>query len=139
MTKEELAERLNGIEYVDICARNFFGDIKGSSLVVVWGASDDLMEFSGAILDEVGCYGGGKAYLDKNGLIHNECSSHDCPYFEDYKGKAQTITAVWAENDLMPAWTYETDIPHVTFDIWDEGERYCRGIIFDLAEVEVKQ
>ena len=53
ITAKELAEKLNGIAYGDS-----FDDVKQeakeSGLVIVYGASDDLMEFDGAIYDEGG-------------------------------------------------------------------------------------
>ena len=52
ITAKELAEKLNGRAYGDS-----FDDVKQeakeSGLVIVYGASDDLMEFDGAIYDEV--------------------------------------------------------------------------------------
>ncbi len=136
MTKEELAEKLNGMEYADTCRRNFLDEPIGS-LVVVCGASDDLMQFYGAIRDELSCWNGGTARVTKDGLLVNKCDDENCPYFAKEKLKAQTIDAIWNDTD-QPAWTYETDIPHVTFEVWDEGERYCRGIIFDLFDVVEK-
>ena len=38
-------------------------------------------------------------------------------------------------NASVPAWTYMTDIPHATFDVMDDGELYCRGIVFALADL----
>ena len=58
MTPKDIAERLDGIEYdgryfyseVDAVAK----DAKKNSIVIVYGASDDLMEFEGAFRDELG-------------------------------------------------------------------------------------
>jgi hypothetical protein len=33
-------------------------------------------------------------------------------------------------------WTYKTDIPHETFEIYDNGKLYCRGIVFSVDEVK---
>ena len=30
-------------------------------------------------------------------------------------------------------WVYRTDIPHVTFMMYEDGEPCCRGIVFYLA------
>ena len=67
ITAKELAEKLNGRAYGDS-----FDDVKQeakeSGLVIVYGASDDLMEFDGAIYDEGGCFDGGRVYFDRNGV-----------------------------------------------------------------------
>ena len=102
---KEIADRLNGMEYgkePDIGKNE-------NNIVVVFGLSDDLMEFRGAIDDELDCYNGTTAHINSNGLFHKE---------EDY------------------SWTYKTDIPHSTFDILEDGEKYCRGIVFALDELE---
>ena len=43
------------------------------------------------------------------------------------------ITAVWDTDGY--SWIYQTDIPHATFEIVEDGAPYCRGIIFALADV----
>jgi hypothetical protein len=40
---------------------------------------------------------------------------------------------VWGKDDT--SWSYETDIPHATFDVLEDGEVYCRGIVFALADL----
>lgn len=69
MKKEELAAMLNGREYRNEITREEAAEAKAAGLVVVYGASDDLMEFEGAIRDELGCYDGGTAFVDKKGLL----------------------------------------------------------------------
>lgn len=55
MTKEELAGILNNISRSDILNTSF-EKFKSHNLVVVYGASDDLMEIDCAIRDEGDCY-----------------------------------------------------------------------------------
>lgn len=136
MTKEELAAKLNGREVGDEITEAEAKEAKYTGLVVVFGASDDLMEFEGAIRDEVGCFDGGTAYLTSEGLLENECDNEDCPHFLRLREKATTIEAIW---NAGCSWSYETDIPHATFDIMEDGEKYCRGIVFALADVKEKE
>ena len=137
---KELAEKLNGRQHGDEISGELESMALHNNLVVVFCASDDLMEFRGAIYDEVGCYFGGTAYLDGNGLIINKCTEDDCPYFEQIKRQAITIKAVWySENEPAIAWTYKTDIPHSTFEIMEDGEVYCRGIVFSLSDLGVEE
>lgn len=104
-----------------------------SGIVIVYGASDDLMEFEGAINDEVGCYNGGTAYITPKGILENKCSEDDCPYFEKEKQAAVTIEAIWATQGY--SWIFSTTIPHETFNIMEDGDTYCRGIVFSIKDV----
>lgn len=102
--------------------------------VVVFGYSDDNMEFRGAINDEFGCFDGGVCYLTKNGLFENcEC---ECKYSEEAKKNTVSIEAIWCENSEY-AWIYKTDIPHEKFDILDdENNKWCQGIVFDINNIK---
>jgi len=134
MTPDEAAAQLNNCQYREEGDASLFKRMKESGLVAVYGASDDLMEFNGAITDEVGCYGGGEAYVTKEGLLQSECDDDDCPYFEKIKLSASRIEAVW-DDDSGFSWVYETAIPHVTFEVMEDDEPYCRGIVFALKDV----
>jgi hypothetical protein len=136
MTPQELADRLTGAEYPFRPDRTLMAEARATGLVVVYGASDDLMEFDGAIYDEISCYDGGTAYLLPTGLLENDCDNDDCPHFEKIKQAALTIEALWSkEGDY--SWTYKTNIPHATFEVAEEGVPYCRGIVFSMADLKV--
>jgi hypothetical protein len=141
MTKEELAALLNGREYGAEITNQEASQAQASGLVVVFGGSDDLMEFQGAISDEVGCYDGGAVLMYDGGIFNNtECDSK-CKYFQAAIKKVwvegKEIKALWCKEKPY-SWTYETDIPHATFDILEDGEKYCRGIVFDLKDAVTK-
>jgi len=99
--------------------------------VVVFGYSDDNAEFRGYINDEVGCYEGTEIFLNKDGIFE-ECGE-ECKYSKTAKEKCKVIKAIWDKEDY--SWIYETDIPHATFDIMEDGEKYCRGIVFDIKSL----
>lgn len=134
MNKEQLAALLDGREYGHEITREEAATAKENGLIVVFGASDDLMEFRGAIDDEVGCFEGGDAFLTANGIFENECRDYDCPYAEREREKCKVISAVWCDGS-GPCWTYKTDIPHATFSIVEDGEPYCTGIVFAVADI----
>jgi hypothetical protein len=139
MTKEELAAMLDGREYRNEISKQEEEAAKESGLVVVFGASDDLMEFRGAIYDEDDCYEGGTAHMDENGLLENECDNVDCPHFDKLKEKAKKIKALWFAEETKTgyiSWTYETDIPHSTFKIMEGKEIYCIGIVFNINNLK---
>jgi len=135
MTKEELSEKLNGRPYSNEISKDEGIIAKENGLVVVFGASDDLMEFRGAIDDEVDCWDGGPAYLDENGILEIECDNIDCPYFSRLKESAKKIEAVWHDDGII-SWTYKTDIPHSTFFIIQDGKEYCEGIVFSINDLK---
>lgn len=134
MTPAEAAAALNGNQYGKEGSKELFAAMKAASLVAVFGASDDLMEFRGAVDDELGCYNGGMAFFTKEGFLKNECDSDDrCPHFRRLAEKAATVVALWDEGGF--SWRYLTDIPHAKFVIKEDSENYCEGIVFALADV----
>lgn len=118
MTLKEFAEKLNGTEYngYPIFSKEDIGIAKENGFVIVTGASDDLMEFEGAIEDEAGCFDGGRVYISKNGV-------------EEDKTK-NVINALWCEaedeNGVVIPWAYETKIPHETFSVMANLISSCR-------------
>lgn len=137
-TIQSIADRLELSEYPLRLSKAIQEDARKAGIVIVYGASDDLMEFAGAIYDEVGVYDGGHAFVDSMGLVpcwetidkDDKDAVRDCLNRE---GKGHKIEALWcAEGDY--SWTYKTDLPHVTFEIREDGEPYCRGIIFELPK-----
>ena len=136
ISKEELAKLLNNSEIRLFDKKLNFeikGQIKDTDLVIVYGESDDLMEFRGAIHDEVGVYDGDFAYLTNAGLTNNKCEDDHCPYFLEENDKAKIIQAFFCKDDYT--WLYETDIPHATFNVLEDDSKYCRGIVFNLGDV----
>lgn len=111
-------------------------DAKDASLVVVYGYSDDNVEFCGAINDEVGAYNGTTVYITPASVLQEpDCDRDDCPYFTRERKRAKTIKAVW-HDEGSPCWTFETDIPHETFTVMEDGEPWCIGIVFSIKHLE---
>lgn len=135
MTPQEVAAELDGCEYTKEGSKLLFASMHRFGLVAVFGASDDNMEFRGAISNEVGCYQGGFAYLTEAGLLVSECEEGDgCPYFIEIQNKGAVIEAVWDEDGI--SWQYKTKIKHETFMVKEDGADFCRGIVFALADVK---
>lgn len=134
MTRDEAAKQLDGNQYTKEGSKELFEAMKAAGLVAVFGASDDLIEFRGAVDDEGGAWGGATAYLTNAGLLANDCDNDNCPHFAQLKRRAATIDAKWGERGF--SWTYETAIPHAKFIIKEDGENYCEGIVFALADVQ---
>ena len=81
-----------------------------------------------AIYDEGGCFDGGRVYFDRNGVD------------QEGEERANWIDAVWCDgmnrDGLPAAWTYKTDIPCEHFDIWEDGEIYCVGLVFSIEDLK---
>ncbi len=124
---KEIAEKLNGIAYGEN-VRDIETEAKEHGIVIVMGASDDLMEFSGAIEDEGGCFDGGEVYFDRDGVSQDDTE------------RANVIEALWCdahdENGVQATWAYRTEIPNETFKVFDDGELYCIGIVFSVEDLE---
>lgn len=136
MDAKELAAKLNGREYCREITDEEVRQAKEAGLVVVFGASDDLIEFRGAIRSEGDAPG--DVLIDTKGVlpswdsvIESEESAQE--YFER-KAKSRTVEARFAEESNY-TWTYKTDIPHETFEIVEDGEPYCRGIVFNIGDI----
>lgn len=139
LTKEELAAQLDGIQYPAHRAitKEHIAAAKAAGLVIVYGASDDQMEFDGASREEIGCYNGGYALVDPQGVLPDrDCLEGDDEIAEYVQRKklAKTVEALWSAEHSY-SWTYKTAIPHATFEVMEGGDRYCRGIVFSLADL----
>lgn len=135
MDIKEFAKSISGKEYgYPQFTKEENETAKENGFVIVYGASDDLMEFEGAIRDEGGCFDGGRVYFNKTEVCQDES---DRSAFDNY---SNSINAVWDrdtdENGKLITWTYETEIPHETFMIYEGGEPYCRGIVFSIDDVK---
>jgi len=131
---ENLAARYDGWEYGDDVTNEEEAKLKDRGIVMVFGASDDLVELRGAIDSEAGAYEGATLFFHNGKLLENECEDEKCPYFKELQmqNHSKFVEALWCVNgdESEYSWTFETDIPHVTFDIYEDGEKYCRGILF---------
>lgn len=124
---KEFADKLNGISYGESISPSIIAEAKEAGIVIVIGASDDLIEFSGAIEDEGGCYDGGTVYFDRDGISQDDTE------------RANEIEAVWCgktADGQEASWVYETDIPHEKFYVYEDEEIYCEGIVFSVEDLK---
>ena len=131
MDIKEFAKSISGKEYYPQFTKEEIAIARENGFVIVYGASDDLMEFEGAIQDEGGCFVGGKVFFNRNEVCQDSEKEKDYPNW---------INAVWCggEKDKVGqeiTWTYETETPHETFMIYEDGEPYCRGIVLSIDDV----
>lgn len=136
MTMKEFAEMLSGREYGMEITKDEERQAADAGLLVLYGYSDDNVELRGAIDEEVGAYGGSTIHFTKDGIFYEPdfCLKSSCPHYKAAKGAAKAIKAVW-HDEGAPCWTFETDIPHETFNIYEDGELFCVGIVFSVEDL----
>ncbi len=139
MTKEELAATLSGRQIGDEITDEECEQAKRDQLVVVFGYSDDNVEFRGQWNDELGVGDDTEIEVDSEGpLMSWGAIEHDnedeCrEYFRRKEHKRMTIKCEWCKGDY--SWTYATAISHATFDILEGEEKFCRGIVFSINDL----
>lgn len=139
MTKEELAAKLDCREIGEEITRTEAFDAKDAGLIVLFGASDDLAEFRGALNDEAGCFEGGELLVTREGKLlpgHEPYCECDFCGYAVAKADSRKIIAKWNDSESDCSWSYETDIPHSTFKILEDGVVYCIGIVFSIADLK---
>lgn len=131
----EVARIMDGVEMGDE-DRRIPKDAKEKGIVVVYGHSDDCIEFRGAIYDEA--YVPGEVHLVDGALLDESRFDCGCEWAEkakeDATARSKTIDALWCEEEGF-SWTYRTDIPHATFNVLEDGEKHCQGIVFSLDDL----
>lgn len=126
----DLANQLNGCIYRKEVDENIETIAKENNLVIVFGASDDILEFRGAIDDEAGL----TAYIYNKELLQNKCSAYECPYYENVMVPASRKFQREFDHD-EGYWMIDTDVPHFSFMVYEDDERtqkYGQGIVFNL-------
>jgi len=140
-TKEQFAARLAGREYGNEITREEEQIAKESGLFVFFGYSDDNMEVRGLQYDEFSCYGGKTFLMDSRGVLPWGSVSDIETEFEeeirdflDRKKIAMPLRACWCATDYA-CWTFETEIPRACFNVYEDGEIYCVGLVIDVKDL----
>lgn len=138
-TPQELAALINGREYMNEITKPEEAEAKASGLVVIFGYSDENVELRGALHDEISAYEGRAFALTSAGILakwdrHEEKNKAGAmEWFEKSRLPSVEIEAIWDKDGY--SWTYKTELPHATFDIMEDGEKFCRGIVFRLSDL----
>lgn len=144
MTKEEFAAHINGREIGNEISDREATQAKIDDLVVIFGASDDLVELRGAIYEEIGAYGATSFAITRDGKLLQPIEDDDEDILKKHgvfndvleKHKAAiNITAKFDAPKSVATWTFATKCPHATFDVMEDGDKFCRGIVIDLKEL----
>ena len=131
---KELAQRLVGTKYPIYFKDEDIMFAKANGLVIVSGYSDDSCYLEGVICEEVGCFGGGEVFFI-NGEI-----SYISGYESFTKEQLNSIVRLkieWGSPNEKFTWTYKFNqkIPVEKFEVYDDDEAYCEGIIFRVSDL----
>jgi hypothetical protein len=149
---EKLFELLSNREYRDETTSEIEKFAKDNNFVIMFGASDDLLEFRGAYFEEFGASNKTKFYFNKNMSIFYNKNKIDIAKllnenrnifnglhiennFEYELELLNKIEVFWCKNEDNYAWSYKTNFPSISFDILEDGEIYSQGIIFSLDDL----
>lgn len=144
MTKEQLAALLNGRQYRSEITKDEEAAAKAAGLLVIFGASDDLVEFRGAVHDEIGAYNGTIFRLCPEGLLPEWPDEVDEGWSESeaedyFRRKALgfvEIEAKWDEGGYSWVISPPPSLPHAIFVVKEDDDNYCRGIVIDMADLK---
>ena len=157
-TIEDLAKLLDGNEYRDELDNEYNIDVEDicrkNKWVIVFGASDDLIEFRGFIDDEDGAWDGALMKLVKPGDFYMEDEDAETykksneykfvPISESELKDIQNnryqntcvVEMLWDPKDSDASWQVNIkDVPFAKFNIMEDGELYCEAAIVDLSKL----
>lgn len=135
LTATALAAMLDGRQYGDEITKDEEKLAAEAGLVVVFGYSDDNVELRGAIDAEVSAFNGTIVRLDGADVLENDCENEACPHFERASARAPFFRALWDAPGAGAAWTFDVRWPHATFRVMEDGDLFCVGVVFALADV----
>lgn len=143
MTRQEMADLLNGREYGEEISSAEERVAKASNLLVVFGASDDLCELRGVIHDEVGACDGVEFRVSKDGKLIHKIEPDEREVLEkhgvlriveEHQKQGIWIGAAWNYGGY--SWYIRAEVPHSKFDIMEDDDKFCSGIVLDLKELQ---
>lgn len=139
---DTLVELIGEIEYGDDipAAANQLAETIGAA--IIYGYSDDGVIADGVVEDQGSAYEGNTLWLDRKGFlpINEDLTFEDdgptsidkCRELVKRFDSAVKVKAIWHDSGV--AWTYEFEGEHRTFEIKEDGEVWCKGIVFLLPE-----
>jgi hypothetical protein len=141
LTKESLAARLTGRESGSEITRDEEAEAKAAGLIVLFGYSDDNLELRGAVHDEVGCYASRRpvtVVVTADGVVEgwdeNKNEEDAREWFRREMLPRATVRVFYAIGASAFTWSYEVDVPHATFEIFDGDEKFCFGVVLAVAD-----
>lgn len=140
MNKEELAKMMDGVEYPGWKEIGALKNVaKDNGLIIIYGQSDDLLEFTGATNEEMGAWEGTTVLLTPDLSVFPMEDDDGTDLSSQLKSYVK-IVAEWCPKDdageIIASWVITTELPHADFNIMEDGELYCKGIVIDIRDIE---
>lgn len=132
--KEFIEKHLQNCQYGFLLTAEAASEAQEQGLVIVFGESDDLCIFRGAIQADAYCDNGDDIYVSADKVIANK--ERPNVFIPEDNPNYALISAQWCKGDY--SWSYETEIPHETFEVYDDDEKYCLGIVFSINDIRPK-
>lgn len=140
MTRDEAAALLNGREYREEMTRSEEATFRDAGLLIAIGQSDDIGGLFGAISDEISAYNGGAVSICKIG--GKLAIAEDFDNARDLIRQGWTppkelasIKYEWCPAGFDGSWRVSANVPFSPFNITEDGEVYCQGIVIDTASL----
>lgn len=141
--EKSFAEKLNGREYRSEITDSECKYALDNNLLVIFGASDDLIEFRGAIESEMNSYQISNFFLLKAEDDFRIISEYEWDelqsYVQDYGIiiPHKVIKSYWSGGESKYCFSYSMSFPHENFNIMEDGEFYCQGVVINLNKVSL--
>lgn len=113
-----------------------------AGLLVVYGYSDDNLEFRGIYYDEIPCY------IEENNdsetfyfvLDGETLEQIQQPDLTDQSMRYLEVTATWCPQDIGASWLITCNVKSHFFDVMevdvDTHDIFCRGIVVDVEDIK---
>ncbi len=138
MTIKDVAVMLNGREYGSEVSPAEEIEFKNAGIVVVYGYSDDCVEFEGAVNSEIGIWNAGYIPLLNGVPSDMDCATEvikasGCPTLKDVSKRLKHIKVKCGMN----GWEFDAEFPHEKFSIVErESDDPCgEGLVYSLADL----
>ena len=135
---ETLVELIGNLEYGDAIPYEAKDLAQQIGAAIIFGYSDDGIVVEGAVEDQAGAYGGTTCWVDKEGFLplnsnltladEGANTLAECRSLIQRFDRSVKIEAIEETDGYY--WQYKTDWPHKTFEITEDGEPWCKGIVF---------
>jgi hypothetical protein len=136
-TLDDLVQLIGDLEDGDNTPETALNLAHQIGAAIIYGYSDDCILVEGTVADQAGAYGGGTFYVDSQGFLplnsdltlgEEVTTLNECRKLVRRFGKSVKVEVIMEQDGYY--WQYKTDWPHKTFEIKEDGEPWCKGIVF---------
>lgn len=68
--------------------------------------------------------------------MYNECECDDCIYYQkEIRGQPKVYVDHFSRDNIDGTFSVGASFPFESFKIYEDGDIYCEGIVFDIKDV----